>query len=658
MSADIPSTTPPVVGRRFTSWVALCAATLAGLMAGMLFLQVRQGQELEEHTRLRADAITALTFQFEREFLRLRHALDTAWHTPDPQTAEDLTLRFDIFLSRKSLLEDNPSIQLLKERTEYAQLMPLLNDWLAKAEPVLLTQPLNVLALPALAASMDPLGPEVQALSLASISVISQLIEQKQATISGQNSTIVWLTAAQLMLLLATAVALWMRNRRQQEEHLALQQLTRDLVQANQQAEAANAGKTRFLANMSHELRTPFNGMLGMLSMLETTQLNVQQLDYTRTARDSAQHLLTLLNDILDISAMEMGKLSIKPVAVDLTRLFTDLETLMRGPALHKGLSLQVSLPDPLPEWVTVDPTRFKQILYNLLSNAIKFTEQGHVWLGVRWETLTDRQGELTCEVSDTGIGMDAQALEMLFQRFYQVESSTARRFGGTGLGLEISRNLTRMMGGDLSATSQPGKGSVFTLKLVLPVTEAPSGIAAETPSTLETIDAQDAAPPLRPPSPGHTPTAAASGPNTTDDDAFSLTSKRVLVAEDHPVNRKLMAVLLNKIGCEVVFCENGQLAVEAVSSQHFDLVFMDIHMPVMDGLTATRIIRKSFPDPQYLPIIALTADVMNEAQTQALAAGVNEFVAKPIRLPELRQLMRRWTVASQPHTTTGSISS
>ena len=638
-----------VVGRRFASWLALCAASLTGLVAGMLFLQVRQGQELAEHARLRADSITALTFQFEREFLRLRHTLDRVQLGTDAQAIDDLMLRFDILVSRKNLLQDNPSIQLLKPRTEYARLMPVLDDWLSKADALLQKQPLDLRALMALGADMDRLGPDVQALSLASTSVISGLIENKQTTIVEQNDSILWLTTAQLLLLLVTTVALWFWHHRQMRANAALQALNADLRQATRQAEEANAGKTRFLANMSHELRTPFNGVLGMLSMLETTPLSSQQLDYTRTARDSAQHLLTLLNDILDLSAMETGKLSIKPVAVELPRLISDLETLVRGPAQRKGLALQVSLPEQLPTWVQVDPTRFKQILLNLLGNAIKFTEQGHVWLGVSWEARPGQQGELTCEVSDTGIGMDAQALGKLFQRFYQVESGNERRFGGTGLGLEISRNLARMMNGDLSATSQPGKGSIFTLRLVLPVTQAPHNEPVQS---------------------GSSPTTPVPAPATAlvDTAPAALAGKRVLVVEDHPVNQKLMAALLQKTGCNVTFCENGQLAVETVAGpqpQTFDLIFMDIHMPVMDGLTATRLIRQSFPDMRSLPIIALTADVMNAAETQALAAGVNEFVPKPIRLPQLQAILLRWvntpnlaTAGTGPHTTTGSISS
>ena len=638
-----------VVGRRFASWLALCAASLTGLVAGMLFLQVRQGQELAEHARLRADSITALTFQFEREFLRLRHTLDRVQLGTDAQAIDDLMLRFDILVSRKNLLQDNPSIQLLKPRTEYASLMPVLDDWLSKADALLQKQPLDLPALMALGADMDRLGPDVQALSLASTSVISGLIENKQTTIVEQNDSILWLTTAQLLLLLVTTVALWFWHHRQMQANAALQALNADLRQATRQAEEANAGKTRFLANMSHELRTPFNGVLGMLSMLETTPLSPQQLDYTRTARDSAQHLLTLLNDILDLSAMETGKLSIKPVAVELPRLISDLETLVRGSAQRKGLALQVSLPEQLPTWVQVDPTRFKQILLNLLGNAIKFTEQGHVWLGLSWEARPGQQGELTCEVSDTGIGMDAQALGKLFQRFYQVESGNERRFGGTGLGLEISRNLARMMNGDLSATSQPGKGSIFTLRLVLPVTQAPHNEPVQSGSSPTT--------PVPAPATAHVNTAPA-----------ALVGKQILVVEDHPVNQKLMAALLQKTGCNVTFCENGQLAVETVAGpqpQAFDLIFMDIHMPVMDGLTATRLIRQSFPDMRSLPIIALTADVKNAAETQALAAGVNEFVPKPIRLPELQAILLRWvntpklaTAGPSPHTTTGSISS
>jgi CheY-like chemotaxis protein/anti-sigma regulatory factor (Ser/Thr protein kinase) len=265
-----------------------------------------------------------------------------------------------------------------------------------------------------------------------------------------------------------------------------------------------------------------------------------------------------------------------------------------------------------------------KQILFNLLSNGIKFTEKGCVTMSVGLEGTVDLVAPLRITVTDTGIGMTDLAVSRLFQRFYQVESGTDRRFGGAGLGLDISRTLARLMGGDLTVNSRPNEGSIFTLILPLPVCHAPPEHVG-TP-TLATLGAAE------PVTPQH------SAPTSAPD-----TAVRVMVAEDHPVNRKVMAALLGKLNCDVTFCENGQEAVEAVATQTFDLVFMDIHMPVMDGLVATRLIRQSGVDPQMLPIIALTADVMNEAREKAMQAGVNEFLTKPIRLPELQQAMAHW---------------
>jgi signal transduction histidine kinase/ActR/RegA family two-component response regulator len=607
-------------GRRFLWWLALGTASLAGLVAGMLALQLRQSENLEDNWQLKADSVTALAFQFEREFLRLRHVVDVAVQTPSPENLDELSLRYNIFLSRKVLLEDNPSTRLIRDRAEYRQLLPRLEEFIAQAEPVFAAPVPKPKQLQVLLAQLNGMGPNVQALSFAATSVMAGLIETKQHTIREQGTTIVRLTIAQLVLLLLAAAALWVRHQRLVRERIALEELTHELREARQKAEAASEGKSRFLANMSHELRTPFNGMLGMLSMLETTALTSQQADYTHTVRESAQHLLTLLNDILDVSAMDAGKLKLKPTVMDLRALLASTEALMQISARDKGLTFTVTHGPSLPHWVQADPTRLKQILFNLLSNGIKFTEKGRVTLSVDLEGSPGTVAPLRITVTDTGIGMTDQAVGRLFQRFYQVESGADRRFGGAGLGLDISRTLARLMGGDLTVSSRPGVGSTFTLTLPLPVCDGPT--------TLPTPAVRDHG----------AESAAVTSPSHADN-----TPVRVLVAEDHPVNRKVMAALLGKLNCDVTFCENGQEAVNAVATQTFDLVFMDIHMPVMDGLAATRLIRQSGVDPQTLPIIALTADVMNEARENAMQAGVNEFLTKPIRLPELQQAMAHW---------------
>lgn len=632
--------------RRFVSWLAVSAAAWAGVMIGLLFLQFQQVRNIEDSARLQADSITVLTFQFEREFLRLRHMVDTSLKTPLAQRDIDaLVLRFDIFVSRTALLQDNPSIELIRQRPEYVDLAPTLKTIVAMGDEIFGQDPLLWQRMPEFLAYMEQVGPQVQALSFASNAVMSTLIETKQTTIQGQYHTILWLTLAQVVVLVVVAAGLWVQHKRMVRENLALEALAEDLRQAHVKAEAANQGKTRFLANMSHELRTPFNGMLGMLSLLEGTPLNEQQQDYVRTAKQSSQHLLTLLNDILDISAMEVGRLKLDPQTVQLPQLLSDVAYLMRSPAQQKNLLFKVEILSNLPDWVEVDPTRLKQILFNLINNGIKFTTQGHVCLRVELESEGHNLVSVRFTVEDTGIGMDEKAMNQLFQRFYQAESDTRRRFGGTGLGLEISRSLARMMGGDLRISSQLGVGSVFTLVLPLPLLASPapepSTASASAAPVVAELPSTSALPSLAPSSAAKPPIASVSSSAHE-----VLQGRLVLVAEDHPVNQKLVAALLKNMGCKGVFCENGQLAVDAMKDHSFDLVLMDIHMPVMDGLEASRRIRQQYPDPVCLPIIALSADVMNDAKDKALAAGINEFLSKPVRLPELKALMSNLVIA------------
>jgi len=363
-----------------------------------------------------------------------------------------------------------------------------------------------------------------------------------------------------------------------------------------------------FLANMSHELRTPFNGVMGLLSLLAKTPLNAQQAEWVKIANDSAGHLLLLLNDILDMSALESGNISLRLQPVHLTDFLNGIEAMFQPLALQKNLRFEMhnALEDDL--WLQSDSTRQRQILFNLITNAIKFTEQGRVTLTVR--RVQDRQHKpwLEMAVQDTGIGMDEAALGQLFQRFFQVDSGLSRQFAGAGLGLQISLSLARRLGGDITVQSQPGTGSVFTVRLPWVVLPAPADPVA--PSA---------------------PVAAASR---------SARCVRILVAEDHPVNRKFMSILLARLGYETTFCENGALAVAQLGRDDYDVVLMDIHMPVMDGLTATRKIRAMAPHKSCIPIIALTADVLQEARDHAQAAGVNAFLCKPVKSEELEPLI------------------
>ena len=389
--------------------------------------------------------------------------------------------------------------------------------------------------------------------------------------------------------------------------------MAESLSAARLEAESANRAKSTFLANMSHEIRTPFHGMLGMMSLLQDARLTPQQAGFLETAKESAQHLLTILNDILDISQLETGKLQVSPEPVDLLQLINEVGALMRVQAQAKGLALRVAVSPEVPRWVRADGTRVKQILFNLLSNAVKFSNSGSVELAAS-VTAT---GGLEFTVSDTGIGMDEATLARLFQRFMRADESTSRRHGGTGLGLEISRDLARVMGGDITVRSAPGAGSTFTVTLPLPPAEP--ALPASAPVPLPARSSSAVTPPAAP------------------------RALRVLVAEDHPVNRAYMEAVLDKLGHTAVFSEDGDGAVRAMQADVFDVVLMDLHMPGMDGFAAARAIRAMPGASGRVPIVALTADAFREARDRAREAGMDGFLTKPAHLPQLRDVLSRY---------------
>jgi signal transduction histidine kinase/ActR/RegA family two-component response regulator len=417
------------------------------------------------------------------------------------------------------------------------------------------------------------------------------------------------ITLAQLVFLMATAIGLLSRHRKQQQEKLALTNLNNQLRQAQQAAESASRGKSLFLANMSHELRTPFNGIVGILNVLATTPLSPQQADLIHTVNNSAGHFLKLLNDILDASALESGKMNIQAEEVDLRSIMLDVHAIMLPMAIQKELDFALHDLPTAAFWVKSDGTRLRQILLNLLNNAIKFTDKGQVSL--QFQTSANPSGQQFFEfaVTDTGIGLNTESLSKLFQRFYQVDSGLSRRFSGAGLGLEISLGLARMLNGEIEVQSQLGQGSTFRVKLPL---------VKHTPAITEVL----------PPSEDYL-------------SASNDISLRILVAEDHPVNQKFLAFLLQRMGHTATFCDNGELALQALQETDFDVVLMDIHMPVMDGLTATRRIRALPSEKSQIPVIVLSADVYKEARDSAATVGVNAFIPKPVQPQELQSTLQ-----------------
>ena len=383
-------------------------------------------------------------------------------------------------------------------------------------------------------------------------------------------------------------------------------ELIADLEQARDQAQAANQAKSSFLGIISHELRTPMNGVLGAAQLLEARPIGEVERSYVSMIRTSGEGLLALLNDILDVTKMEAGRLDLRVQSAATTEVWEQAVRICRAQAQARDLALDVDVRGDIPHSVITDPLRVGQILTNLLGNAVKFTDVGAVRLTITGERLADEEVRLSFAVTDTGPGISEADQARLFQPFTQVDTSSTRQASGTGLGLTISRRLAHMLAGEITVTSRPGEGATFTFVAPFPV-EAWTG---STPPEM----------------------AAARSEGTA--------ALRVLVVEDHPVNRLILDTWLTGQGHRVFTAENGEIALEMAAKQAFDMIVMDVNMPVMDGLTATRRIRGKAGANRDTPVVILSASARPEDLEHGWAAGADSYVVKPVDFARLSAVL------------------
>ncbi|MCV2357895.1 response regulator [Paucibacter sp. TC2R-5] len=603
--------------RRLRIYLAGMCCLLVLTFGAVAWLQTRQFSLISSAQRYQDDYVVWSLFQFEVDYLKLHQALDQARSAQfERQSAEIATAaelverRYEIFVSRLVLVEDEHTTRLLQREPDYALTLANIRNFVQWADKLPLSAE-HLLKNPeigeAVLAQMKGLAEGIHGLSLTASHQVSLDATERSDMVRHQARLSLWLTLLQCALTLGLAGLVvhqftsLLRHAREQKDQAA------KLLQAQHAAEAGSRAKSLFLANMSHELRTPMHGLLGMLDLLKAAPLNPVQQAQLKAADDSSHHLLVVLNDILDISKMEAGGISITRQAVNLRSLLGEVEQLSRSQASAGGLTLAVKAEPGLPDWVSTDPTRLRQILLNLIGNAIKFTPSGQVVLHLLRQDGASSPAQWQFQIRDTGIGMDAATMNKLFQRFSQGDDSSSRRYGGSGLGLEISRNLARAMGGDITAQSRLGHGSTFVLSLPLDECPAPDLPAAASPQ------------------------------------ALSGKSLRILVSEDHPTNQAYLKAVLERLGHHAVFCDNGLETLQRLQQEEgegFDLVLMDLHTPLMDGYQASQAIR-ALPGPKAgIKIIALSADAFEESRARALSCGMDDFVAKPVSFEVLVRLL------------------
>jgi signal transduction histidine kinase/ActR/RegA family two-component response regulator len=538
------------------------------------------------------DNLVTAGFQTDRAVLRLRLAAINGL-ARDGEPAEALEW-FEILAGRMAILQEGGIGALLRSRPDASLPLAELIELVASLDGELAAAPDDMARLRLIERAGAPLATASTRVAIAAVQVSAELRtrwDRKRTKTELRLALLIMGAVLAAMLLCALLV---LQSRRLDRARLA--------------AEAASEAKTTFLANMSHELRTPLNGVLGMLDLLADEALPPAARDRAATARGSAQQLLGLIGDILDITKLEAGRVELERVPFDLGALLRRAVSTFEASAASKGVALTLRLDDGADRWLLGDPTRLAQMVNNLVANAVKFTSEGGVGVTARATAGADGRVALQIAVQDTGIGIAPEALARLFEKFTQADASTTRRYGGTGLGLAICRQLAELMGGTIDLASRPGAGTTATLRLTLPVAATPA------------------------------PVPAAALPQAAS--AVAGRASLVLLVEDDRVGRQVASAMLRRLGAEVETAQDGREAVARAAARRFDLILMDIQMPEMNGLDAARLIRASGGPNARTRIVALTANVFREDVERSREAGMDGHVPKPVSRAALAALL------------------